>query len=89
MISVLVGDLVLMSSSWTAGGIFGRTGGGGLLIVFLKCSVHLTLWSFSLLMVSPFLSLTALVGLLFLSECPRYFVVFSCFVGPLLFLLPL
>ena len=32
-ISVLVGGLVLISSSWVAGGMSGGTGGGGLLSV--------------------------------------------------------
>ena len=68
IISVLVGGLMLTSSTCAAGGMSGGVGGGSLLSVSLKCSAHLALWSSSMVMMSPFLSLTGWVGLLFFPE---------------------
>ena len=44
IIYVLVGGLMLTSSTCAAGGMSGGVGGGGLLSVSLKCSAHLVVF---------------------------------------------
>ena len=62
MVSSFIGGLMLTSNSSSVGSMSGETGGGGLLRVSLKNYVHLALTSSFLEIVSPFLSLTAKVG---------------------------
>ena len=73
MISYLVGGLVLIARSSVDGGISNGTDGASLLSVLLKCSAHLVLWSSSLEMVLPFLSLTGRLGLMFFLFCFFFF----------------
>ena len=64
MVSSFIGGLMLTSNSSSVGSMSDETGSGGLLRVSLKNYVHLALTSSFLEIVSPFLSLTARMGLL-------------------------